>query len=215
MEERGKVIMNVLVAGAYGHPGRCLFEYLSKYSDYNVKKEVRTQPYLKGDQIVAGSQREDILYNSMREMDAVISADGGGVQTNKQKINSSIFKKTRTLIDTATRCRVDRFILLSSMGADDPQGAAEHYLYKKREAEDYLKNSGLAYTIVRPGHLVHGEPSGKISVKENMEWVGNPDISCGDIAQMLASVLASGRLINKTVEVTSGKSRVEEAIKDI
>lgn len=110
----------------------------------------------------------------------------------------------------ASRIKVPRFILLSALGADDPQGPAEDYLYHKREAEDYLKNSGLSYTIIRPGHLIHGGPSGKINMQENMQWIVNVDISCGDIALVLKSILDSGKLINKIVEITSGENSIKK-----
>jgi nucleoside-diphosphate-sugar epimerase len=211
--------MKVLITGAFEHIGGCLYEYLSKHSDHEafalVKEEERqhAMEYIKEDRIIAGHAGK--LRKLMNEADAVIDAGGCGSQPNDPNIISQMLENTKNLIDMAKSSGVGRYILLSAMGADDPQGANEAYLYKKREAEDYLKNSGLAYTIIRPGHVVYGEPSGKVQMKEKMEWIKDPDISCGDIAKVLAAALDSGRLKNKTLELTSGEKNVDEAIKDV
>lgn len=214
-------MMKVLVAGACEHTGRCLYEYFSKHPHYEpfavINKEERKTAleYMTEDRIIVENAGNGRLRELVHETDAVIYAGGCDEQTNDAKVISSMLETTKNLIDMAKSCGVGRFILLSAMGADDPQGAFEDYLYKKREAEDYLKNSGSHYTIIRPGHLVHGEPSGKIKMKENIEWIGDPDITCGDVARVLASALDSDRLKNKTLEITSGEKSVDDAIKDV
>jgi uncharacterized protein YbjT (DUF2867 family) len=47
--------------------------------------------------------------------------------------------------------------MLSSMGADKPEKATQlqDYLKAKHNADEYLKNSGLNYSIVRPGTLTN------------------------------------------------------------
>lgn len=202
--------MNILIVSDCRHPGRCLFEFLSRHTDHDVKMETwKTGP------MIAENQGEEHLSNLMKETDAVIFSSGCDKQAYEQAPHSSVLKHSKALIKRASHIKVPRFILLSAMGADDPQGPAEDYLYHKREAEDYLKNSGLSYTIIRPGHLIHGGPSGKINMKENMQWIDNADISCGDIALVLKSILDSEKLINKIVEITSGESNIKKAIHGI
>ena len=58
---------------------------------------------------------------------------------------------TRVLVDAARTARVPRFVLLSSVGADSGAGA---YLRAKADAERIVRESGLAWTIVRPSALV-------------------------------------------------------------
>ncbi|MCI0572047.1 MAG: SDR family oxidoreductase, partial [Myxococcaceae bacterium] len=54
---------------------------------------------------------------------------------------------TRQLVAAAKSAGVDHLVLLSSMGAGRPVGA---YLKAKAEAERLVRESGLAWTIVRP-----------------------------------------------------------------
>ena len=56
-------------------------------------------------------------------------------------------------IEAAERLGVARFVMVSSMGAHDPEGAPEPmrpYLRAKAEADARLIESGLEWTIVRP-----------------------------------------------------------------
>ncbi|MCP3143003.1 NAD(P)-binding oxidoreductase [Pyxidicoccus xibeiensis] len=54
---------------------------------------------------------------------------------------------TRQLVEAAKRAGVDHVVLLSSVGAGRPMGA---YLKAKAEAERLVRESGLAWTVVRP-----------------------------------------------------------------
>jgi uncharacterized protein YbjT (DUF2867 family) len=54
--------------------------------------------------------------------------------------------------------------MLSSMGAGDPEAGSEAmrpYLRAKARADERLRESGLDYTIVRPGSLTDEEGTGR------------------------------------------------------
>jgi len=63
---------------------------------------------------------------------------------------SSDVGTTRQLVDAAKGAKIDRFVLLSSLGA----GGTGAYLKAKGECERIVRESGLAWTIVRPSILV-------------------------------------------------------------
>ncbi|MFY2556956.1 SDR family oxidoreductase [Corallococcus terminator] len=54
---------------------------------------------------------------------------------------------TRQLVEAAKHAGVDHLVLLSSVGAGRPVGA---YLKAKAEAERLVRESGIAWTVVRP-----------------------------------------------------------------
>jgi len=60
------------------------------------------------------------------------------------------------------------------MGADDPSRNKDlkAYLEAKKNADDYLRASGLDYSIVRPDHLTAVEGTGEIQLKERLENSG-------------------------------------------
>jgi uncharacterized protein YbjT (DUF2867 family) len=84
---------------------------------------------------------------------------------------------------------IRKFVMLSSLGADNPPVSKEleGYLKAKQNADEYLKVSGLHYTIVRPGSLSDLEGTGKIQLKEKLENFGK--ISRTDVAQTLVKLL--------------------------
>lgn len=210
--------MNVLIAGACDDTGRCLVEYLVKNTDHEtyavVHEEEQKQAleYIGQDRISTMPSDVEELNALTEEMDAVIYAGGCDVKTNDQKVIKSVLEDTKALINAAARNKVKRFILLSAMGADDPQGSKEDYLYKKREAEDYLKNTGMDFTIIRVGELSSEKPSGKVKLEESIHWIKDPAVSCEDVAKVIAASLDSDRMTNKTVELISGDTSVEDAL---
>ena len=71
-----------------------------------------------------------------------------------EKLHYTYFKK---VVDTAKKLNVNRFILMSANGVkDDGTG----YQKTKFKAEQYLKESGLKWTIFRPS-LIFGDSTGK------------------------------------------------------
>jgi nucleoside-diphosphate-sugar epimerase len=78
------------------------------------------------------------------------------------------FDGTRNSVDAARAAEVRRFILITVIGAGDSHDAApalSRYVLRnvtpeKTKAEDYLKTSGLDFTIIRPGGLLNKEAQG-------------------------------------------------------
>lgn len=63
---------------------------------------------------------------------------------------------TRQLVEAAVRAGVDHIVLLSSVGAGRPVGA---YLQAKAKAEQLVRDSGIAWTVVRPSAFMgEGHP---------------------------------------------------------
>ncbi len=60
----------------------------------------------------------------------------------------------RSLIDAARQAGVQRFIFISSLGADPSSPVP--YLAAKGQTADYLRKSGIAYTILEPDWIMDG-----------------------------------------------------------
>ncbi|MGQ9850328.1 MAG: NAD-dependent epimerase/dehydratase family protein [Aggregatilineaceae bacterium] len=75
----------------------------------------------------------------------------------------------RNAISMAVSDGVPHFILLSA--ASKPPGVSAEYLRSKREAEDYLRTSGLRWTIIRaPLVFDRGQPGGAFF--SALSWIG-------------------------------------------
>jgi uncharacterized protein YbjT (DUF2867 family) len=61
--------------------------------------------------------------------------------------------------------------MVSAMGAADPESGSEAmqpYLFAKARADQALEESGLDYTIVRPGSLTDGPGTGTVEAAESL-----------------------------------------------
>ena len=102
--------------------------------------------------------------------------------------------------------------MISSMGAD-PDGPGDDtfsvYQRAKGRADAELVASGLAYTVVRPGHLTNDPGTGRVRAGEG---VGRGEIARDDVAAVIAAVLAEPRTVGVTFELIGGDTAVDEAV---
>jgi uncharacterized protein YbjT (DUF2867 family) len=83
------------------------------------------------------------------------------------------------------------------------------YYEAKAEADRRLAESGLDFTIVRPGGLTDDPGTGRVRVGTDLER-GN--VPRDDVAAVLLAVLEHPGSIGKTFELVSGDVPVEDAI---
>ncbi|MFT5253843.1 MAG: hypothetical protein ACI87N_002895, partial [Flavobacteriales bacterium] len=119
----------------------------------------------------------------------------------------------KRLIDAAKEAGLEKFVMLSSMGADNPVVGKdlEDYLRAKQNADNHLKASTLNYSIVRPGGLTDDDGTGKIELKEKLEKRGS--ISRADVAKTLVEVLDNKLKKNKVFEILAGDTHIEKAVR--
>jgi uncharacterized protein YbjT (DUF2867 family) len=102
--------------------------------------------------------------------------------------------------------------MISSMGADPEapdDGGFDTYLRAKGQADLKLVESGLAYTVVRPGGLTDDPGTGRVTAAEH---TGRGQIPRDDVAATLAVVLATPGTAGLTFELISGATPIEEAV---
>ncbi len=118
----------------------------------------------------------------------------------------------KRLVD-ASEAKVNKFVILSSMGADNPSigGELEDYLKAKQNADEHLKSSSLDYVIVRPGNLTNDEAKGKIALGTNLSLEGK--ISRADVAKTLVEALDDNVRTNQVFEILVGENKIEEIIR--
>jgi uncharacterized protein YbjT (DUF2867 family) len=105
------------------------------------------------------------------------------------------FTGNRHLIDATRAAGVRRFVMVSSIGAGASYAAAPlvaklvlgKFMKLKTQAEEYLRASGLDWTIVRPGHLRNGAGNGKGVLVEDDSASGA--VQRADVARLVAASL--------------------------
>jgi uncharacterized protein YbjT (DUF2867 family) len=134
-------------------------------------------------------------------IDVVISTIGGVPQDT---VKPDYFAN-KNLIDVAIKTNVKKFILVTSIGTGNsasalpPQALAtlQPVLIEKDKAEQHLINSGLAYTIIRPGGLKSEPATGNGIVTEDIRVVGS--IHRPDVADLVCRALKSENANNKVL----------------
>jgi uncharacterized protein YbjT (DUF2867 family) len=212
--------MNVLIAGANGKTGRHIIEQIARGGEHRAIAMVRDPKQEKeleklGAQTVVGDLEGDVSH-AVHLADAIIFAAGSGSKTGPDKTISVDQEGAKNLIDAAKEHRIQHFVMLSSMGSDNPSAgpdSMEQYFKAKAIADEYLRGSDLSYTIVRPGALTDDSATGKIEASEKIENKENRSISREDVAAVLIASLSGEEVKNKTFEILSGETDIEEALK--
>jgi len=116
-------------------------------------------------------------------------------------------------IDAAVAAGVKRYVMVSYFGAGPDHGVPEDdsfyaYAEAKAEADAHLRESGLDWTIVAPSALTLDEPTGRITVGGS----GEQSVPRGDVAEVVAAVLAEPATIGRMIEFSGGDTPVADAI---
>ncbi len=82
-------------------------------------------------------------------------------------------------MDAAASAGADRFVMVSYFGARSDHGVPSGnsffaYAEAKAAADDHLRGSDLAWTVLGPGSLTLGEPTGRIDVTATESGLGEP-----------------------------------------
>ncbi|MFC7322054.1 SDR family oxidoreductase [Halobacillus campisalis] len=208
--------MRVLVIGANGKVGKHIVDKL-KSADHDPVAMVRDPDQVpqfeeKGVDTVLGNLEKD-FESAFYKIDAVIFAAGSGPDTGADKTILIDQEGAIKSIERAKHFGIQRFVMLSSMLADRPESGPsgmKHYLYAKHRADEHLKQSGLDYTIVRPGGLTNEPGTGCVMLQENMNNFG--EIPREDVAETIAHLISVPKAENKSFDLISGSDPIKELL---
>lgn len=205
----------VLVAGANGTTGRQIVNLLNETQYFKPvamvrKKEQMAQFENEGIETVLGDLENEITH-TVNTIDKVIFAAGSGGK-NVVGVDQNGAKR---LIDASKNAHIKKFVMLSSMGADAPEKASDlqEYLKAKHNADEYLKQSGLNYAIVRPGTLNNDKATEHIQLKHKLSTHG--EISRADVAQTLVRVLNDDTANKVSFEILNGDTLIGKALETV
>jgi uncharacterized protein YbjT (DUF2867 family) len=193
----------IFVAGASRGVGREIALRLVQ-QNYSVKALLRspnssTDLENLGIEIVGGDalnlSEMEAAMQAEEQITAVISTIGGLPQDGVR----ADYLGNRNLIDAAVKAGINRFILVSSIGAGASAAALSPQvlqtlgpvLAEKEQAEQHLINSGLIYTIVRPGGLKSEPATGNGVLTEDTKVSGI--IHRADVADLVCRCLSSAK----------------------
>lgn len=153
--------MKAFVAGATGQTGRRIVkELVSK--NIPVRALVRNIETAKeilppqAELVMGDILQPETLTNAIGDSTVLLCATGAKPSFNPTGPFSVDFQGTKNLVDAAKAKGIEQFVFVSSLCTSKffhPLNLFWLILYWKKKGENYLINSGLNYTIVRPGGL--------------------------------------------------------------
>ena len=180
----------ILVLGASGQIGRLLIPKLIA-DGYSVVAGIRdaskaVEPEQAGAEIrIADLEGE--LGALFEGIDIVIFTAGSGSATGKDKTLTVDLWGAVQAIRASENSQVQRFIMVSALKAEDPNRGSEAlkpYLVAKHTADEILKQSSLAYSILRPGLLTDGEERNDVlAASEGLNYSGT--VSRASVAEFI------------------------------
>jgi uncharacterized protein YbjT (DUF2867 family) len=213
--------MEVLVIGGHGKVGLRLLRLLTR--DGHRGRGVIRNPGQGGDLEAAGAEpvlcdleRGDDLRPHVGAADAIVFAAGAGPGSGPARKRTVDYGAAVTAMEAADDLGVDRFVLVSSIGTHDVAGAAaamRPYLQAKRDADDALKQSGLDWTIVKPGRLTDVPGSGRVRVSRS--FGGRAEVPRDDVALVLLESLQAPNTIGVEFELFEGDVPAREAVRSL
>jgi NADH dehydrogenase len=149
----------ILLTGGTGFIGRSLTRQMVE-SGHQVRILLRPSPKTPrlptGVPVeVAVASLNDVrgLRAAMRDVDAIYHLAGGEGEGGRANLQEVDIDGTRNLTEAAADARVERIFYLSHLGAD--RAAGFPVLKAKGIAEEYIRKSGVPYTILR-GSILFG-----------------------------------------------------------
>ena len=207
--------MDVVVAGGHGQIAMRLLRLLADRG-HRPRGLVRNPDHvsdladLGAEAVVCDMESLDDLSGCCTGADAVVFAAGAGPGSGPERKQTVDLGAAVKLMQAGVR----RYVMVSAISAGRPGDWSEPmrpYYEAKSEADRRLEESGLDYTIVRPGGLTENPGTGSVTVGTNLSG----DIPRDDVAAVLLAVLETPSTIGKTFELVSGDTPIDDAVRGL
>jgi uncharacterized protein YbjT (DUF2867 family) len=211
--------MDVVIAGGHGKIARRLARLLAARGD-RVRGLIRN-PEHEADLRDDGSEpvvcdlelaTDAEVAAAVSGADAVVFAAGAGPGSGSERKLTMDRDGAIKLLEAARSADVARYVIVSSVGADNPPAGDDTfsvYLRAKAEADRALADSDRDWTIVRPGMLQDAPGEGRARIQTDPI---RAEVSRDDVAAVLAAVLGEPRSVGRILYVVGGDEPIDEAL---
>lgn len=235
-EPNANVSKKIFVAGATGSTGQRIVEQLLA-KGFQVKAGVRdlekAKTSLSHDNPALQIVKADVTEGSERLAEAIGDDSEAVICATGFKPGWDLFAPwkvdnfgTVNLVEACRKLGVNRFILISSIlvnGAAMGQILNPAYIFlnvfgltliAKLRAEQYIRKSGINYTIIRPGGLRNEPPTGNI-VMEPEDTLYEGTISRDQVAEVAVEALVHPEASYKVVEIVARNDAPKRSYEDL
>ena len=213
--------MDVVVAGGHGKVALRALRLLAERGD-RARGLIRNpdhapdlgavgaEPVLRDLEEIEGTE----LAAEIGGANAVIFAAGAGAGSGAARKRRLDYGGAVKLIEAARIAGVSRYLMVSALGVNHPDRWSEAmrpYYQAKAEADAQVEESGLDYTIVRPGRLTDGPGSGLVEAARSLERSG--EVSRDDVAATLVACLDEPATVGASFDLLAGETPIAEALR--
>ena len=215
--------MDVVVAGGHGKVALRALRLLAERGD-RARGLIRNpdhapdlgavgaEPVLRDLEEIEGTE----LAAEIGGANAVIFAAGAGAGSGAARKRTLDYGGAVKLIEAARIAGVSRYLMVSALGVNHPDRWSEAmrpYYQAKAEADAQVEESGLDYTIVRPGRLTDGPGSGLVEAARSLERSG--EVSRDDVAATLVACLQEPATVGASFDLLAGETPIAEALRSL
>ena len=211
-------IMEITIVGASGniarhlHPkliekGHTVRGIIRKEEQKSEMKEIGVTP------VLCDIEKEIDISEAVGNVDAVVFAAGAGPGSGKERKWTVDRDGAIKLMRACAKNGIQRYIMISAMGLETPRGNEVFQVYQqaKAEADEALLNSGLNYTIIKPGRLTDDSGTGKVQAGD----LDSGEIPRDDVASVIAASFENENTFHKSFDLISGDQSIDEALNSI
>lgn len=216
--------MRIAIIGGHGKVARLLAPILVErgHAVSSLIRDDRQSPEISATgatPVVADvtSLGEGALVDVLAGHDAVVwsAGAGGGDPERTRAVDRDAAIAS---MDAAEAAGVDRYVMVSYFGASrahglEPSDSFYAYAEAKAAADDHLRRSGLAWTILGPSALTDGPGSARIEL--GGEGTSGSSVDRADVARVAAAVLERPETARCTIEFNSGPTPIDEALAQV
>jgi uncharacterized protein YbjT (DUF2867 family) len=210
--------VNVVIVGGHGKIAMRLSKLLAERGDsprgiIRQTEQADDLEEIGAEPIVLDIENVDDINDAFAGADAVVFAAGAGPGSGPARKLTVDYGGAVKSVDAAIAKEIRRFVIVSAIGANHPERWSDEmkpYYEAKADADKFVAESGLDYTIVRPGGLTDDPGIGKVDIAEDVGRSGT--VTRDDVALVIAETLTADNTIGKSFDLLNGDTPVAEAI---
>jgi uncharacterized protein YbjT (DUF2867 family) len=168
--------MKVAVTGANGAVGRAILRcgrkaasealsFVAAVRSERAAEQIRAQLNQRDAVAVISYENPASLHAAFQGAAAVIHLPGILIERADSTYEQANVASTRSVVGAAKNAGVQKFVLVSAIGADE--NSPNRYYRTKGEAEALVRASGLPYTMLRAPLLLGSDTAGAAALKRN------------------------------------------------
>lgn len=218
---------SVAIIGGHGKIALLLAELLTSQG-HSVRSLFRNEDHAPevaatgAEPVVADVEKLDVpaLAELLKGVDAVVWSAGAGGGNPARTYAVDRDAAIRSMNATAEH-GIERYLMVSYFGASTDHGVPEDdsffaYAEAKAAADQYLRGTGLAWTIAGPSRLTGDAPTGLVEVNgQPAGAVPAGSVTRGDVAAMVATMLPAPNTVGAFVQFNNGDTPITDAVAGI